>query len=79
MPTRNAPVGVPVAGESHAWVQFWDGAWIGADPSNNILPGDLHVEVAAGRDYGDVAPLNGIFSGGRTADTFVTVEMTRMG
>jgi transglutaminase-like putative cysteine protease len=79
MPTRDTPIGQPQAGESHAWVQFWDGAWVGADPTNDIPPGDLHVEVAAGRDYRDVAPLTGIFTGGRTADMFVTVEMTRMG
>lgn len=79
MPKRDTPIGLPQAGESHAWVQFWDGSWVGCDPTNNILPGDLHVEVAAGRDYGDVAPLTGIFTGVRTADTFVTVEMTRMG
>ncbi|MGB8380031.1 MAG: transglutaminase family protein [Dermatophilaceae bacterium] len=79
MPRRDMPAGVAQAGESHAWVQFWDGVWVGCDPTNNIPPGDLHVEVAAGRDYGDVPPLTGIFTGGRTADMFVTVEMTRMG
>ena len=79
MPTRDTPIGQPQAGESHAWLQFWDGSWVGCDPTNNIPPGDLHVEVAAGRDYGDVAPLTGIFSGGPAANMFVTVEMTRMG
>ncbi len=78
MPKRAGEIGVAYAGESHAWVQFWDGAWIGADPTNNILPGNLHVEVAAGRDYGDVAPLTGIFTGGATSNMFVSVEMTRL-
>jgi hypothetical protein len=77
MPTRASEIGVPYEGESHAWVQFWDGAWVGVDPTNNILAGDLHIEVAAGRDYGDVAPLAGIFSGGATSHMFVSVEMTR--
>ncbi len=78
MPTRDSGVEVPVAGESHAWVQFWDGAWVGSDPTNDIPLGDLHVEVATGRDYGDVAPLTGIFTGGKTSDMFVSVEMTRL-
>lgn len=78
MPTRASEIGVPYEGESHAWVQFWDGAWVGVDPTNNILAGDLHIEVAAGRDYGDVAPLAGIFSGGATSHMFVSVEMTRL-
>lgn len=78
MPKRAGEVGVAYEGESHAWVQFWDGAWVGADPTNNILAGDLHVEVAAGRDYADVAPLMGIFTGGATSHMFVSVEMTRL-
>jgi transglutaminase-like putative cysteine protease len=78
MPSKASEPGVPYAGESHAWVQFWDGEWVGSDPTNNILPGDLHVEVAAGRDYSDVAPLSGIFSGAGVSDMFVSVEMTRL-
>jgi len=78
MPKRASEPGVAYAGESHAWVQFWDDGWVGADPTNNVLPGDLHVEVAVGRDYRDVAPLTGIFTGSRTSDMFVSVEMTRL-
>lgn len=78
MPKRDSQIDVPVAGESHAWVQFWDGTWVGSDPTNDIPLGDLHVEVATGRDYGDVAPLSGIFTGGKTSDMFVSVEMTRL-
>ena len=36
------------------------------------------AEVATGRDYGDVAPLSGVFTGGKTSDMFVSVEMTRL-
>ncbi|MFZ1285878.1 MAG: transglutaminase family protein [Candidatus Phosphoribacter sp.] len=78
MPSKASEVDVPYAGESHAWVQFWDGAWVGADPTNNVLPGDLHVEVAVGRDYRDVAPLTGIFTGGGASNMFVSVEVTRL-
>jgi hypothetical protein len=58
MPKPDGELGVPYAGESHAWMQYWDDGWVGADPTNNIRPGDLHVEVAVGRDYRDVAPLH---------------------
>jgi hypothetical protein len=34
--------------------------------------------VGHGRDYGDVAPLRGTYSGGRS-EMFVTVEMTQLG
>ncbi|RIY00137.1 transglutaminase family protein [Aureimonas flava] len=46
----------------HAWVEAWtgpDGGWIGFDPTNGCLAGDDHVLVALGRDYADVAPIDG--------------------
>ncbi len=78
MPDTDAEAGVPYVGESHAWVQYWDGRWVGVDPTNNLRPGETHVEVAIGRDYADVPPLHGIFTGGKTADMFVAVEITRL-
>lgn len=78
MPKRNGEIGVPYEGESHAWIQVWDGGWRDFDPTNNVIPGDLHVEVAVGRDYGDVSPLTGIFTGGKTSRMFVSVQMTRL-
>ena len=78
MPKRDAEIGVPYIGESHAWVQYWDGRWVGIDPTNNLRPGEMHVEVAIGRDYADVPPLHGIFTGGRASDMFVAVEITRL-
>ena len=78
MPKKDAEIGVPYVGESHAWVQYWDGRWVGVDPTNNLRPGEMHVEVAIGRDYADVPPLHGIFTGGRASDMFVAVEITRL-
>ncbi len=78
LPSEDAELGVPQLGESHAWIQYWDGRWVGLDPSTNERPGDLHVEVAMGRDYADVAPLKGIFTGAGTSDVFVRVEITRL-
>jgi transglutaminase-like putative cysteine protease len=76
---RSEPVvGEAVVGESHASVEWWDGAWIGYDPTNAIEACDRHVVVARGRDYLDVAPLAGIFSGGTTPAMFVEGEVTRL-
>lgn len=47
----------------HAWVDVWCGeaaGWIGFDPTNAIVVGNDHVLVAIGRDYGDVAPVDGV-------------------
>lgn len=49
-------------GESHAWVEAYDqGAWIGYDPTNNILAGDQHLVIAYGRDAGDCRISQGVF------------------
>jgi hypothetical protein len=44
-----------------------------------VVPDDRYVVVGAGRDYADVAPLTGIFSGGATSAMFVEVSLTRTG
>lgn len=48
---------------THAWVQVWCGAetgWVGLDPTNAMLAGEDHLLLAVGRDYADVAPLDGV-------------------
>lgn len=54
------------ADASHAWLSVWCPpiGWIDFDPTNNLIPGDGHVTVAWGRDYSDVAPINGLMVGG---------------
>ncbi|MGW6276738.1 transglutaminase family protein [Kribbella sp. NPDC055071] len=74
----DAAVGETVVGESHAWVETWTGDWWGFDPTNDILIGHRHVIVATGRDYADVSPLKGIYSGGAATAIEVTVDMTRL-
>lgn len=78
LPAREPEVGTSYIGESHAWVRFWDGDWVGYDPTNETKPEDRHVEVAMGREYGDVPPLRGIFTGTGTSAMFVEVELTRL-
>jgi transglutaminase-like putative cysteine protease len=77
-PNSEPVIGEAAAGESHAWVEWWDGSWVGFDPTNDLEPGDRHIVVARGRDYGDVAPVTGIFSGGAAASMFVSVMVTRL-
>ncbi len=77
-PSGDPVVGETVTGESHAWVEWWDDGWRGFDPTNGTEPGDRHVSVAMGRDYNDVKPLSGIFSGSGTSRMFVDVQVTRL-
>jgi transglutaminase-like putative cysteine protease len=73
----------------HAWVLLWcgpslsspasggaqGGGWIGLDPTNAILAAEDHVMLAIGRDYTDVAPMDGVIlgSGGQRIDVAVNV------
>jgi transglutaminase-like putative cysteine protease len=77
-PVPDARVGEPTAGESHAWVEWWDGGWTSYDPTNDVPVGERHVLVGRGRDYGDVPPLKGLYSGTGSSTLGVTVEVTRL-
>lgn len=62
----------------HAWVMLWcgpDRGWIGLDPTNGCITGPDHILIAMGRDYSDVAPIDGIFVGkaAQSLDTSVDV------
>jgi transglutaminase-like putative cysteine protease len=73
----------------HAWVLVWCGAsssfaahggvqgggWIGLDPTNDMVASDQHVVLAVGRDYTDVAPMDGVIvsSGSQRIDVAVSV------
>jgi transglutaminase-like putative cysteine protease len=76
---RDAALRETVRGESHAWIEAWTGGWWGYDPTNDIPVGPRHIWVALGRDYRDVSPLKGIYSGGDAAALEVSVEVTRLG
>lgn len=71
--------GRTVLAESHAWIEYWDGGWQAADPTNNRGVGAAHVVVARGRDYADVPPLKGIYAGGASEGLGVVVEITQVG
>lgn len=71
-------VGEETHGESHAWVEWWDDGWHAYDPTNEQRPGERYVVVATGRDYADVRPISGIYTGAATSRMFVDVQITRL-
>jgi transglutaminase-like putative cysteine protease len=66
------------ADASHAWIAvFVPGqGWLDFDPTNNLRPGERHITVATGRDYGDVAPLRGVTVGGASHTLKVSVDVS---
>ncbi len=82
------PPGQPTllgADASHAWLQLYcpgtpgmfDG-WLELDPTNDLVPGDSHVRLALGRDFGDVTPLRGVIRGGGEHTLQVNVNTRRV-
>ena len=51
---------------------------VGLRPNDDLEIGHRHVWVAVGRDYADVPPLKGVYSGGESSALDVTVDMTRL-
>lgn len=72
-----AEAGVPHAAESHSWLEWWCGTWVAFDPTNMGVVGEQYVRVGHGRDYTDVSPLRGTYSGGAST-MFVEVTMTQL-
>ncbi|HWG13097.1 MAG TPA: transglutaminase family protein [Streptosporangiaceae bacterium] len=77
-PDPKAEPGRAVAGQSHAWAEYWTGDWVACDPTNLAPVGERHVVLGRGRDYADVSPLRGIYSGAPSVAMEVTVEVTRL-
>jgi transglutaminase-like putative cysteine protease len=76
----------------HAWVLLWcgssfssaasgggEGGWVGLDPTNAVLAQEDHVVLAIGRDYTDVAPVDGVILGSGTQHIDVSVSVTPAG
>jgi transglutaminase-like putative cysteine protease len=77
-PNSDAVIGDTIDGQSHAWVQAWTGGWWNYDPTNMAEINEQYVSVGVGRDYSDVSPLKGIYSGEDSTDLDVVVEITRL-
>ena len=74
----NGELGETIVGESHSWVEAWVGYWHSIDPTNGRDVGEQHIAVARGRDYHDVSPMSGVFTGGRGREIHVSVSLTRL-
>ncbi|MDE2563628.1 MAG: transglutaminase family protein [Sphingomonadales bacterium] len=62
----------------HAWIAVWAGSrigWVGVDPTNDCAARDSHIVVAMGRDYADVAPIDGVFIGSAPQRIAVAVDV----
>ncbi len=75
-----ADAGEEVEVETHAWVEAAvpGFGWWAVDPTNRSAVGERHVTIGRGRDYDDVAPLRGVFSGAPDHELSVNVRMRRL-
>ncbi len=67
------------ADATHAWVSLWCGpevGWIGLDPTNAVIVQNDHIVLACGRDYSDVAPIDGIILSPGRQKLKVEVDVT---
>ena len=69
------------ADASHAWaaVLIPGYGWLDLDPTNGQIPDARYITTAWGRDYFDVAPLQGVLFGGGEHQLKVSVDMERLG
>ena len=49
--------------------------WIGFDPANGIIAAERHIVTAVGRDYKDVPPTLGVYSGYSASELSVAVQV----
>jgi transglutaminase-like putative cysteine protease len=66
--------------ETHAWVEAAvpGHGWWAIDPTNGQPVGERHVTIGRGRDYDDVAPFRGVFTGASQHELEVGVTMRRL-
>ena len=68
-----------VSVQTHAWIEAsvpgW--GWWALDPTNGGEVGERHVVIGCGRDYGDVPPVRGAFTGSGTAEVDAEVVIGR--
>lgn len=66
--------------QTHAWFEAAvpGVGWMALDPTNQQAVGPRHVKIGHGRDYDDVQPLRGVFSGAARAVVEPHVEIRRL-
>jgi len=75
-PNKNGLIG---DGASHAWVEAFlpNYGWVGIDPTNDCLAEDKHVRIAVGRNYNDICPVKGAYTGNSSVqDMNVSVSVS---
>lgn len=69
-----------VRATTHAWFEAsipgW--GWLALDPTNREPAGERHVKVGHGRDYDDVLPFRGAYTGPSGAAAHAEVELRRV-
>lgn len=77
VPARYISGFVSGEGESHAWVEYFDGSiWKGADPTHNILiTKEPYIKVAQGRDAYDTSMNKGVFVGKTKQNLVITASV----
>jgi transglutaminase-like putative cysteine protease len=65
---------------SHAWCEVYvpGTGWCGLDPTNDQPAGERYVKLAIGRDYADVAPVQGRYRGTSEQRLEVEVDVQRL-
>lgn len=76
IPARYVCGFVEGTGETHAWVEIYDGySWTGFDPTNDVRIACGYVKIAHGRDAFDCPVNRGIYTGGATQQTLINVTL----
>jgi transglutaminase-like putative cysteine protease len=67
--------------QTHAWMEaaIPGAGWWPLDTTNQAEVGERHVKIGHGRDYDDVPPLKGAFSGPGAHELSVDVQLRRYG
>lgn len=77
-PDADPQIDRTVRTESHAWLEWWDGHWVGWDVTGGEVPGERHIVASRGRDFDDNPNLRGIYATSGEVETTVEVDITRL-
>jgi transglutaminase-like putative cysteine protease len=66
------------ASATHAWTEMFIPTlgWRGLDPTHGCQPNDSYIKIATGRDYNDVPPVRGTYTGSPVRRMEVEVQIT---
>jgi len=65
--------------QTHAWVEVAvpGAGWWAVDPTNQQPVGERHITIGRGREYDDVPPFRGVYTGEAEAEVTATVTIRR--